>query len=247
MDTIKLINTSKYFTGHEILQNLNISIEEGEFVAFLGPSGCGKSTLLSLIAGLIQPSKGKVVNTFHKQRISFVFQEASLMPWQTIEKNIALPLELMNKEKNEIKKEVFSKLKMFRLEEFKKYYPWQMSGGMKMRTSIARALISNPTLLLMDEPFSALDELLREKCADEVLNIWKEQNITSILVTHSIPEAVYLCHKIYILSPRPGTIAEVIELDKNIQKEKNSAFRDSQLFHSTCKKIRSIMETFRYE
>ncbi len=247
MNDIKIKNMSKDFQNQPILERINLTIQEGEFVGILGPSGCGKSTLLSLMAGLLKPSQGEILNSFTNQSMSFVFQEASLMPWQTVEKNIALPLELLNRSKLEIEQEVLKKLKMFRLEEAKKLYPRQISGGMKMRVSLARALISNPKLLFLDEPFSSLDQLLKEKCANDVLNIWKEQNFTSVLITHSIPEAVYLCHKIYIFSPKPSQILDVIEIDKKIQAEKSSNFRETEIFHSTCARIRTLMETFLYD
>lgn len=241
MAIIKLENVHKDFQTLRIFENLNIEIKAGEFIGFLGPSGCGKSTLLSLITGLIKPSQGEIINTFPKNLTSFVFQEASLMPWQTVEKNISLPLELLRLNKTQIEKHVLQKLKMFQLEEYKNYYPRQISGGMKMRTSLARALVSNPQLLLMDEPLSSLDPLLREKCADDILKIWKNQNLTSILVTHSIPEAVYLCQKIIILSPKPTKIIDIVEVNTEIQQEKDLNFRDSHMFHNICKKIRCIL------
>ncbi|MES2616023.1 MAG: ABC transporter ATP-binding protein [Bdellovibrionota bacterium] len=241
MNAIKLENVSKDFEGLSVLANLTLEINAGEFIGFLGPSGCGKSTLLSLISGLSTPSQGQITNTFSKKNTSFVFQEASLMPWQTVEKNISLPLELLGKNKQEITIEVAKKLTMFHLENYANYYPRQLSGGMKMRTSLARALVSNPQLLLMDEPFASLDELLREKCANEVLEISKHQNLTSILVTHSIPEAVYLCDKIYVLSHKPSKIIEVIELKKELPQEKTPAFRGMKKFNTLCENIRAIL------
>lgn len=238
---------SKDYDSLEIIKDFNFEILPGEFVGFIGPSGCGKSTLLSLISGLCEPSRGKIENTFAKQSTSFVFQDASLMPWKTVEKNISLPLELLGKDFEEIVHEVNEKLQMFHLEDCGKFYPQQLSGGMKMRTSLARSLVSNPKLLLMDEPFSSLDELLREKCIEEILEIWKNQQITTILVTHSIPEAIYLCEKIYVLSPRPAKIVEIIELDKRMQKNKSPAFKETAFFHSLCRKIRTLLESLHYE
>jgi NitT/TauT family transport system ATP-binding protein len=245
---IKVTNMNKSYSNTPILKNLNFFIQEGEFVGFLGPSGCGKSTLLSIIAGLNFPSSGSVENTFlNENSSSFVFQEASLMPWRTVEKNVALPLEILKKDEETLSRDVYHKLKMFKLENYKNYYPRQLSGGMKMRTSIARALVTNPKILFMDEPFSSLDQLLREKCAEEVLEIWKQEKLTSILITHSIPEAVYLCQKIFILSSKPSQIIEVIEIPSEFQYAKNSQFKDSDLFKELCKKIRLIMEKYIYE
>ena len=222
---------------------MDFSIEEGEFVGFLGPSGCGKSTLLSMIAGLMTPTCGYVENTFPKKSMSFVFQEASLMPWQTVEKNIALPLELLNQPKEQIENSVELKLETFGLKEFRNFTPQNISGGMKMRTSLARALVSQPSLLLLDEPFSSLDETLRERCAQEVYDIWSLKKLTAILVTHSVPEAVALCDKIFILSHRPSTILEIIDVKKELGEKKGPFFRDSEKFHLITKKVRNFMET----
>jgi NitT/TauT family transport system ATP-binding protein len=243
LNSIKLQNVGKDYDSLCVFEGLNFEIQEGEFVGFLGPSGCGKSTLLSLISGLTTPTHGEVINSFSKESISFVFQEASLMPWQTVAKNVALPLELLHKRKKEIQEKVLKKLKMFHLEEYKNYTPRQLSGGMKMRTSLARALISNPKLLLMDEPFSSLDPFLREKCANDVFDIWKTEKLTTILVTHSISEAAYLCNKIFVLSKRPARIAYVIAIEKEVQQNKTTEFRNSDAFYGICNKIRDVMES----
>jgi NitT/TauT family transport system ATP-binding protein len=202
------------------LQEISLTIAQGEFVSIVGPSGCGKSTLLRIIADLIAPSSGTVRvmgKTPHQARLDrnygFVFQAPTLLEWRTVLKNVELPLEVMHGAKVELKARAVQMLEMVGLRDFHKHYPWQLSGGMQQRVSIARALAFDPALLLMDEPFGALDEFTRERMNLELLRIWERTHKTLIFVTHSIPEAVFLSSRIVVMSPRPGRIAAIIPID----------------------------------
>ena len=202
------------------LQNINLDIHAGEFVSLIGPSGCGKSTLLRLIADLLQPSDGDLrVNdkTPHQARVNreygMVFQAATLYDWRTVTQNVQLPLEIMGYPGHIRKQRAEEMLELVELGKFGKHYPWQLSGGMQQRVAIARALAFEPTLLLMDEPFGALDEFTRERMNMELLRIWDRTNITIVFVTHSIPEAVFLSKRVVVMSPRPGRITKMIDID----------------------------------
>jgi NitT/TauT family transport system ATP-binding protein len=198
------------------LSKVNLTIEEGEFVSFIGPSGCGKTTLLRAIADLEQATEGKLaVNGMSPQQArlarayGYVFQAPALYPWRTVERNVALPLEIM--ELDDVAGRVQRNLDLVNLTGFEKKFPWQLSGGMQQRVSIARALAFDPKLLLMDEPFGALDEIVRDKLNQQLLELWGRTQKTVVFVTHSIPEAVFLSTKIVVMSPRPGRIIDVIE------------------------------------
>lgn len=202
------------------LQNINLSVQPGEFISLIGPSGCGKSTLLRLIADLIQPSDGDLkINSKspHQARVDrdygMVFQAATLYEWRTVAKNVQLPLEIMGYPAHVRKTRAQEMLDLVELGKFGKHYPWQLSGGMQQRVAIARALAFEPSLLLMDEPFGALDEFTRERMNMELLRIWERTNITVIFVTHSIPEAVFLSSRVVVMSPRPGRITQVVDVD----------------------------------
>lgn len=202
------------------LQNINLSVQPGEFISLIGPSGCGKSTLLRLIADLIQPSDGdlKINNKSpHQARVDrdygMVFQAATLYEWRTVAKNVQLPLEIMGYPAHVRKTRAQEMLDLVELGKFGKHYPWQLSGGMQQRVAIARALAFEPSLLLMDEPFGALDEFTRERMNMELLRIWERTKITVIFVTHSIPEAVFLSSRVVVMSPRPGRITQVVDVD----------------------------------
>jgi NitT/TauT family transport system ATP-binding protein len=207
-------------SGTLALQDISLTIDQGEFVSIVGPSGCGKSTLLRIIADLIAPSSGHVAvmgKTPYQARLNrdygFVFQAPTLLEWRTVLKNVELPLEIMHGGKVEWKARAVEMLEMVGLADFHHHYPWQLSGGMQQRASIARALAFDPALLLMDEPFGALDEFTRERMNLELLRIWEKTHKTLVFVTHSIPEAVFLSSRIVVMTPRPGKIASVIPVD----------------------------------
>jgi len=202
------------------LSDITLDVQKGEFVSLIGPSGCGKTTLLRVIADLEHPTGGSItVNglTPHEARLKraygYVFQAAALFPWRTISDNVALPLEVMGLSKAERNKRVAENLELVDLAGFEKKFPWQLSGGMQQRASIARALAVQPDMLLMDEPFGALDEIVRDHLNVQLLKLWARTNKTIVFVTHSIPEAVYLSTRIVVMSPRPGRIHEIIDCD----------------------------------
>ena len=202
------------------LADIDLAIAPGEFVSLIGPSGCGKTTLLRVIADLEQPTAGHVTvdgMTPHEARkagaYGYVFQAPALYPWRTIEKNVALPLEIMGLSAAERRERVERNLRLVELDGFARRHPWQLSGGMQQRASIARALAVEADILLMDEPFGALDEIVRDHLNEQLLRLWAETRKTVVFVTHSIPEAVFLSTRIVVMSPRPGRIHEVIECD----------------------------------
>ena len=202
------------------LQDIDLALTHGEFVSLIGPSGCGKSTLLRVIGDLIEPSAGSVTvngKPARRARIDreygIVFQDAVLFDWRTVAKNIALPLEMLGWDRDRRKERVEEMLDLVELGSFADHHPWQLSGGMQQRVSIARALSFEPALLLMDEPFGALDEMTRERLNLELLSIWETLGSTVIFVTHSISEAVFLSTKVVVMSPRPGRIAGTIDVD----------------------------------
>jgi NitT/TauT family transport system ATP-binding protein len=233
---VLLKGVSKRFqgTGTEVLQDVSLRIEQGEFVSIIGPSGCGKSTLLKMVAGLSSCSGGEIaVNGMTpanaREMVSFVFQEATLLPWRTVESNVALALELENRTPLQIKKTVAKLLELVGLEKVSKSYPRQLSGGMKMRVSIARALATRPRLLLMDEPFAALDEMTRDRMNEELLRVRTEQNWTVMFVTHSVAEAVFLSSRVIVLAPHPGRIAQDIVVD--LPYPRTEATRESDAYN----------------
>jgi len=222
---VSVSGVTKVFQGSggsrvQALDNINLDVHPGDFVSLLGPSGCGKSTLLRLIGDLIAPSAGTVLvngKPAHQARLDrdygMVFQQATLYDWRTVTQNVQLPLEVMNVPRARREARTQEMLRLVQLEEFARHYPWQLSGGMQQRVSIARALSFEPTLLLMDEPFGALDEMTRERMQTEVLRIWSQTKTTVVFVTHSIPEAVFLSSRVVVMSARPGRVSGVIEID----------------------------------
>jgi NitT/TauT family transport system ATP-binding protein len=222
VNVVELRDVSKRFPrGNTIaLQGIDLAIESGELVSLIGPSGCGKSTLLRVIGDLIEPSGGTVTvngKTAHQARVDrdygIVFQAAVLFDWRTVAKNIALPLEMLGWSRARRAERVKEMLELVELTGFENHHPWQLSGGMQQRVSIARALSFSPALLLMDEPFGALDEMTRERLNMELLGIWQETGATIVFVTHSIAEAVFLSTRVVVMSARPGRITEVIDVD----------------------------------
>ena len=225
------------------LQDVNLEINKGDFVSFIGPSGCGKTTFLRCIAGLETPSSGHIsVNGLmpdearRARAYGYVFQAAGLYPWRTIGGNIRLPLEIMGFSKFEMSERVERVLELVDLTGFDKKFPWQLSGGMQQRASIARALAFDADILLMDEPFGALDEIVRDHLNEQLLQLWARTEKTIGFVTHSIPEAVYLSTKIVVMSPRPGRITDVI--DSSLPKERPLDVRDSPEFISIAQRVR---------
>ena len=231
------------------LEDINLDIRPGEFVALLGPSGCGKSTLLRLIGDLTPPTNGAVqVNgkSAHQARMDrdygMVFQQATLYDWRTVGKNVQLPLEVMNYPAAQRSTRVQEMLRLVQLEEFARHYPWQLSGGMQQRVAIARALAFEPSLLLMDEPFGALDEMTRERMQMELLHIWSQTNTTVVFVTHSIPEAVFLSSRVVVMSARPGRVSGIIDVD--LPRPRAFETRESAAFFD---KITAVRECLRQD
>jgi NitT/TauT family transport system ATP-binding protein len=225
------------------LTGVNLSVEKGDFVSFIGPSGCGKTTFLRVIADLEKPTSGAItVNGMtpeeaRRQRAyGYVFQAAALYPWRTIEKNIALPLEIMGYARDEQKARIERTLDLVNLSGFGKKYPWQLSGGMQQRASIARALAFDADLLLMDEPFGALDEIVRDHLNEQLLKLWAATRKTICFVTHSIPEAVYLSTKIVVMSPRPGRVTDIIE--SPLPRERPLGIRETPEFLEVAHRVR---------
>ncbi|WP_224826196.1 ABC transporter ATP-binding protein [Cognatishimia sp. MH4019] len=225
------------------LKDVDLDIQEGEFVSFIGPSGCGKTTFLRCIAGLETPTAGDLsVNGMtpdearRSRAYGYVFQHAGLYPWRTIGGNIRLPLEIMGYSKADQEERVARTLEMVDLAGFEKKYPWQLSGGMQQRASIARALAFDADILLMDEPFGALDEIVRDHLNEQLLQLWARTKKTIGFVTHSIPEAVYLSTKIVVMSPRPGRITDII--DSPLPAERPLDLRDTPEFLEVAHRVR---------
>ncbi len=225
------------------LSNVGLDVEQGDFISFIGPSGCGKTTFLRVIADLEKPTGGSItVNGMSPQEArmqrayGYVFQAASLLPWRTIEKNIAVPLEIMGTGGAEQKQRIERVLSLVDLANFGKKYPWQLSGGMQQRASIARALAFDADLLLMDEPFGALDEIVRDHLNEQLLKLWEQTNKTICFVTHAIPEAVYLSTKIVVMSPRPGRVTDIIH--STLPKKRPLEIRESEEFLKIAHRVR---------
>ncbi|NTJ43593.1 ABC transporter ATP-binding protein [Agrobacterium larrymoorei] len=245
---VSMSSVSKQFSnGTLALSDVSLSIENGEFVSLLGPSGCGKSTALRIIAGLGDATSGIIdwpssrINSKGQPDgdISFVFQEPTLMPWQTVFGNVHLPLKLKGISKNAARDDVAKALETVGLHDFAGAYPRELSGGMKMRVSIARALVTKPKLLLMDEPFAALDEITRQKLNDDVLKLWKQTGIAVVFVTHSVFESAYLSNRIVIMRPRPGRVHADFPLVTSL--ERDAYYRTSEEYRQACEKVSSML------
>jgi NitT/TauT family transport system ATP-binding protein len=227
----------------DALSNVSLQIADGEFVSFIGPSGCGKTTMLRVIADLQQPSVGTLlVNGVSaeqarlERRYGYVFQAPALFPWRTIEQNLRLPLEIMGFSDSEQAQRAARYLALVNLTGFERKFPWQLSGGMQQRVSIARALSFDPALLLMDEPFGALDEIVRDHLNEQLLQLWDKTGKTVLFVTHSIPEAVFLSTRIVVMSPRPGRIIDVI--DCNFPRDRTLEIRETPEFLKIAQRVR---------
>ena len=232
--------TKVYDNGVAALGPLDLDVAKGEFVSLLGPSGCGKSTALRLIAGLSAPSAGTVNVSHHATRadgrhpIGFVFQEPTLMPWTSVRENVRLPLKLSHAPTAEANARVGDALIQAGLAEFAEAYPRELSGGMKMRVSLARALVTDPDILLMDEPFAALDEITRFRLNNDLLSLWRNLRKTVIFVTHSVFESVYLSQRVVVMTPRPGRLSAEIRIDAP---ERGEEFRTSAEYAAYCREV----------
>lgn len=218
---IEICNVNKNFGEIQALNDINLKIATGEFVSIVGPSGCGKSTLLRIIAGLI-PYQGTVRRPSNG---AFVFQDSALLPWRTVLKNVELLMELEKVDNYKFKS--YDALERVGLKGFENNYPHQLSGGMKMRLSLARSLVLNPSYLLLDEPLSAVDEFTREILQEEIYNLWKKDNFTGVLVTHNVAEAVYLSNRVIIMSSRPAEIIDIVDVPYN---DRNRSIREKSVF-----------------
>ena len=232
----------------QALRNVSLEVEKGDFVSFIGPSGCGKTTLLRAIAALEIPTKGNLTvngkspdSARIDREYGYVFQAAGLYPWRTVEGNIRLPLEIMGYPKAEIKERIQKVIELVELKGFEKKFPWQLSGGMQQRASIARALAFDANILLMDEPFGALDEIVRDRLNSELLDLWRQTKKTICFVTHSIPEAVFLSTKIVVMSPRPGRITDTIQ--STLPSKRDLNIRDSQEFIKIAQRVREGLKS----
>ena len=224
----------------DALAGVRLSVAPGEFVALLGPSGCGKSTALRLAAGLLEPSSGRVRRGGDESATAFVFQEPTLMPWASVFDNVWLPLRLQGRPRPQAEAAVRAQLAAVGLADFERAYPAQLSGGMKMRASIARALVTRPALLLMDEPFAALDDLTRQKLQQDLLAWWQRLQPAVLFVTHHVSEAVALSGRVLVMSPRPGRVVAEVVIDA--PHPRPADFRHSPLFHDRCRAVADAME-----
>jgi NitT/TauT family transport system ATP-binding protein len=230
------------------LQDIDLELMPGEFVSLIGPSGCGKSTLLRVIGDLVEPSTGSVtVNGKPAKRAradrdyGIVFQDSVLFDWRTVAKNIGLPLEMLGWDRDKRKQRIDEMLDLVELRGFEEHHPWQLSGGMQQRVSIARALAFEPALLLMDEPFGALDEMTRERLNLELLSIWQQLGSTVVFVTHSISEAVFLSTRVVVMSPRPGRIAGIVPID--LASPRGVETREDTRFFELVTQVRELLRT----
>ena len=251
MSAVEIRNVDKVFNAGSsnqvvALTDIDLSIASGEFVSLIGPSGCGKSTLLRLIANLLEPSGGTIeVNGKSPkqarldQDYGMAFQQSGLFEWRSVAKNIELPLELKGWDKAKRHERAMEMLDLVKLADFAEHFPWQLSGGMQQRVAIARALAVHPSLLLMDEPFGALDEMTREHMQGELLNICRTAGTTVVFVTHSIPEAVYLSNRVVVMSPRPGRVTQIV--DVAIEGERSDATRDNAAFFAGITAVREAL------
>ena len=245
---VEILSVDKtYPNGTHALEPVNLTVRDGEFVTLLGPSGCGKSTLLKMVAGLLAPSAGRIAlwgepverAETSGHGLSFVFQEATLMPWARVQANVRLPLDLVGVPRAEADARVQEALKTVGLQKFSNSLPRELSGGMQMRVSIARGLVTRPRLLLMDEPFGALDEITRNRLDSDLIDLWRANGLTVIFVTHSIYEAVYLSTRVVMMAARPGRIVEEVVIDEPYPRD--AAFRVSTAFSGYARRLQESL------
>jgi NitT/TauT family transport system ATP-binding protein len=229
------------------LESISLEVRPKEFLCIIGPSGCGKSTILGLTAGLLKPSQGEVQidggsieQARSAHQIGLVFQDAVLLPWRTVRENVALPLEVLQLPKSERARKINAVLELVRLDGFANRFPHELSGGMRQRLGIARALSFDPQILLMDEPFGALDAITRDKMSIELLRIWEQRQKTVIFVTHSISEAAFLSDRVVVMTPRPGRIRAIIE--NSLPRPRTLAMRDATEFIALSRRLRDMLE-----
>lgn len=246
---LRINNVSKVYDQKIVaLSEVNLDIPEGEFMSFVGPSGCGKSTIFKIIAGLSEPTSGSIEmvtpskseTTINRDEVGFVFQHATLLPWKPVIDNVTLPLQLKGVSKKERQEKAMDVINMVGLKGYEKALPRQLSGGMQMRVSIARSLIAKPKLLLMDEPFGALDEMTRQNLHYELLRIWEKTNMTVLFITHNVFESVFLSTKIAVMSARPGRITNVFDVPAY---ERNDSFRSTHEFSNLVGEIEKGLKT----
>lgn len=244
IDGVSMTYQSK--TGDDIvaLRDVDLSIGDQEFITLVGPSGCGKSTLLKLVAYLIEPTRGRLnlggkPHTKPSRDIGIVFQDAVLLPWRNVIDNVLLPIEILGLEKRAYRARAMEILNLVGLEGFEKRMPKELSGGMQQRTAICRALIHDPSVLLMDEPFAALDAMTREELGLELMRIWDENKKTIVFVTHSIPEAILLADRVVVMTPRPGRIAEIIDID--LKRPRTLDMEFSPVFKKYSDRVRNLI------
>ena len=232
--------TKRFDSGVEAIARVDLAVANGEFLSIVGPSGCGKSTALRIAAGLIQPTSGTVAWPEGRPEIGFVFQDPTLMPWARVRENVRLPLDLQHMKKDDIDGRVARAIARVGLTGFENAYPRELSGGMKMRVSIARAIAAQPKLLLMDEPFAALDELTRQSLNDDLLTLAREDGMTVIFVTHSVYESAYLSSRVVVMSPRPGRIAADIALSP--PPVRNADYRPTPQFTEAAGRVSTALK-----
>jgi NitT/TauT family transport system ATP-binding protein len=244
--SIQTTNYSFWYGTKQALFDITLAVEPRSITALIGPSGCGKSTLLRIIGDLIEPSSGELTVNGKPARqarrdhdYGVVFQDAVLYDWRTVAKNIALPLELAGWDRERRRKRIDEMLELVELQGFGEHHPWQLSGGMQQRVAIARALSFDPALLLMDEPFGALDEMTRERLNAELLRIWQASSSTVVFVTHSIAEAVFLSTRVVVMSPRPGRISRIIPID--LAQPRTAATREEPRFFELATEVREAL------
>lgn len=242
-DLLRVESVDKVFPGNvQALRAMSLDVRKGDFISLLGPSGCGKSTALRLISGLSEPTSGRITWDTPREDgdLGVVFQEPTLMPWATVAQNVFLPFRLEGKTYNSVKDDILSVLKLVGLEKFQNSYPRELSGGMKMRVSIARAMVTQPKLILMDEPFAALDEITRFKLNNDLLEMQARIGCTVIFVTHSVFESVFLSDRIVVMAARPGRVIEEVRVDAPYPRDED--FRTSSEYAAHCRAASRALE-----